>query len=167
MKSPKTRAKLLVACTALACVAGCDQISFGPRAVNPATSASPSDQAGRLIGVWIASDAAEPVAGEIGQRMRQGFDQNALKLEFQEGGRLTIHRDSQRTPPGTWQVTRTDGPRILVRLSAPGLSADDDAPADFVITLTDDNHLTLRPADSGVDGLAFSLTRQFPRVASR
>jgi hypothetical protein len=53
-----------------------------------------------------------------------------------------------------------------MRLAAPGLSADD-APADFIITLADENHLTLRPADSAADGFAFSLTRQASRVASR
>jgi hypothetical protein len=166
MKSPRVLAVSCAAWLPLAYIAGCDQIGLGPPAVTPATSASPSDHAARLIGVWIASDAAEPVSGEIGQRMRQGFDQNALKIEFQDAGRLTIHRNSARTPPGTWQVTRADGRQILVRLCAPGLSADD-APADFVITLADDNHLTLRPADSGADGLAFTLTRQSPRVASR
>ena len=113
-----------------------------------------------------ASDAAQPVGGEIGRRMSQGFDENALRLEFSPGGRLTVHRDSQPTPPGTWQITRAEGQQLHVRLSAPGLAADE-APADFVITLADDNHLTLRPADAAADGVAFNLTRQTSRVASR
>ena len=59
----------------------------------------------------------------------------------------------------------SDGWQLFVRLCA--VYRPTRPPADFVITLADDNHLTLRPADSPADGLAFSLTRQSPRVRPR
>lgn len=166
MKLPAVRLGASVGCLTLAVLVGCDQIGAvigtGDRAESSPTTAS----GGRLVGVWIAADGSEPVAGEIGQRMQQGFDQNALRLQFAEGGRLTVYRGSQPTPPGTWQVAGQNGKDVVVRLSAPGLSADE-APTDFVVAFPDDNHFTLRAADSGAEGLAFMFTRQAPRVAAR
>jgi hypothetical protein len=157
-----------IACLALV-LAGCDLVTLIPGTTDgaaPAGAAAEGDAvvASRLIGAWIASDAAEPVGGEIGRRMSQGFDENALRLEFLPGGKLAIYRDNQPTPTGAWQITRSNGRQLHVRLSAPGLCPDG-ASADFLISLADDNHLTLRRADA--DGLSFNLTRQSPRVASR
>ena len=53
MKSPSVVAISCVAWLPLA-LAGCDQIGIGSGTVDRAASASPTDQAGRLIGVWIA-----------------------------------------------------------------------------------------------------------------
>jgi hypothetical protein len=133
---------------------------------DPPASSAPAANASKLVGMWIAADGAEPVAGEIGQRMQQGFDQNALKLQFDEGGQLRVFRGNQPTPPGTWQVAQARGNALVVRLAAPGLSANE-TPSDFVVTFAQDNRFTLRAADSGPDGLAFTFSRQAARVAAR
>jgi hypothetical protein len=166
MKLPAVRSGTLVGCLTLAFLAGCDHID-GLIGTNDRAESSPTTaSASRLVGVWIAADGNEPVAGEIGQRMQQGFDQNALKLQFSEGGRLTVYRGSEPTPPGTWQVAGGHGKDLVVRLSAPGLSADE-APTNFLVAFGDENHFTLRAADSGGEGLAFTFTRQAARVAAR
>jgi hypothetical protein len=141
---------------AMSAIVGCNKSAAerSPDRAKSAAAAVPADASAKLLGAWVAGEAGDPMpgqpnsaapaAGEIERRMHESISEDSFQFEFHDRGRVTIVQGrGGGAENGTWDVVQQQGDRMVVRISAPGLTGNRE-PVEFAVWMPSGDRFTLR-----------------------